>query len=190
MNDDETIPPDIPSETPTPRMLSWARNSTIYRLERRMMTEKQLFDAIRKKAKSKFEGISDAQLKAVADSAVKFAYDQKALDDVAFAAISTGAAIRSGKSKRAIAQKLSLKGVAKDTVELAVRDADDLVAAVIFARKRGFGPFRRVELDDKRKGKELSAFARNGFSFEIGKTVFDMSAEEADGVLQPDRIPS
>lgn len=177
---DQNQQPDVP----TPRMLSWARNSTIYRLERRMMTEKQLFDAITRKAKQKFEDISPAQLKALADSAVKFAYDQKALDDVAYAVVSTRSAVRGGKSKRIIAQKLSSKGVASDIVDTALERADDLFAAVVFARKRAFGPFRRGDLDEKRKVKELSAFARNGFSFEIGKKVFGMSPGEAEEVLE------
>ncbi|MBY3119026.1 recombination regulator RecX [Rhizobium laguerreae] len=176
---DETVPSDIP----TSRMLSWARNSAIYRLERRMMTEKQLFDAITRKAKEKFEGISPAQLKAVADFAVKFAYDNKVLDDSAYAEISTRSAVRGGKSKRAIAQKLAAKGVSSDKVEAALEEADDLYAAAIFARKRAFGPFRRVELDEKRKAKELSAFARNGFSFDIGRKVFEMSAEDAEEII-------
>ncbi|NYJ13635.1 regulatory protein [Rhizobium leguminosarum] len=181
---DETIPSDIP----TPRMLSWARNSAIYRLERRMMTEKQLFDAITRKAKEKFEDISAAQLKAVADFAVKFAYDNKVLDDSAYAEISTRSAVRGGKSKRAIAQKLTAKGVSGEKVEAALEAADDLYAAAIFARKRAFGPFRRVELDDKRKAKELSAFARNGFSFEIGKKLFEMSFEDAEEVILSGRL--
>jgi regulatory protein len=176
---EETIPSDIP----TPRMLSWARNSAIYRLERRMMTEKQLFDAITRKAKEKFEDISPAQLKAVADFAVKFGSDNKVLDDSAYAEISTRSAVRGGKSKRAIAQKLAAKGVSSDKVEVALEEADDLYAAAIFARKRAFGPFRRVELDEKRKAKELSAFARNGFSFDIGRKVFDMSFEDAEEVI-------
>jgi regulatory protein len=176
---DETVSSNIP----TPRMLSWARNSTVYRLERRMMTEKQLFDAIARKAKEKFEDISAAQLKAVADFAVKFAYDNKVLDDSAYAEISTRSAVRGGKSKRAIAQKLAAKGVSSDKVEVALEEADDLYAAAIFARKRAFGPFRRVELDEKRKAKELSAFARNGFSFDIGRKVFDMSFEDAEEVI-------
>jgi regulatory protein len=175
--------------TPTPRMLSWARNSTIYRLERKMMTEKQLFDAITKKAKQKFEDISDEQIRAVADFAVKFAYDQNALNDVTYAEISTRSAVRSGKSKKAIAFKLSSKGIAGETVVAALDGADDLYAAVIFARKRSFGPFRRGDLDEKRKAKELSAFARNGFSFGIGRTVFDMSREEAEEVLSSSSVP-
>ena len=130
-----------PSDVPTPRMFSWARNSAIYRLERRMHTEKQLFDAIARKARQKFEHISEAQVKALADSAVKFAYDNKALDDTAYAEIGTRSGMRNGKSKRAIAQKLSQKGVAKPTVAAAVAEADDLYAAVVLARKRAFGPF-------------------------------------------------
>lgn len=181
--DDETQP----SDTPTPRMFSWARNSTIYRLERRMHTEKQLFDAIVRKARQKFEDISEAQVKALADSAIIFAYDNRALDDNAFAEISTRSGMRSGRSKRAIAQKLAQKGVARDTVETAVADADDLYAAVVLARKRGFGPFRKVDADEARRAKEFAAFARGGFGFEIGKRVLAMSFEEAEEVLEAGR---
>ena len=63
----EPLPPSDPSDTPTPRMLTWAKNSTIYRLERQMLTEKQLSDAIRRKAKEKFEGITEAQIRAKMD---------------------------------------------------------------------------------------------------------------------------
>jgi regulatory protein len=175
------------SGTPTPRMFSWARNSAIYRLERRMHTEKQLFDAIARKSRQKFDGISEAQVKALADSAVKFAYDNKALDDTAYAEISTRSGMRGGKSKRAIAQRLSQRGVAESTVATAVAEADDLYAALVLARKRAFGPFRKGELDDKRKAKELSAFARAGFSFDIGKKVFEMPVDEAEEALAAGR---
>ncbi|WP_077501172.1 MULTISPECIES: recombination regulator RecX [Sinorhizobium/Ensifer group] len=177
-----------PSDTPTARMLSWARNSAVYRLERQMMTEKQLFDAITRKARQKFEDISPEQVKAVADFAVKFAYDLNALNDADYAQLSTQSAVRSGKSKRAIALKLSVKGIDRETAAIALEATDDLYAAVVFARKRAFGPFRRGELDDKRKAKELSAFARNGFGFEIGRKVFDMSLGEAESVLRKDAV--
>lgn len=102
-------------------MLSWARNSAVYRLERQMMTEKQLFDAITRKARQKFEDISQQQLKAVAEFAVKFAYDLNALNDADYAQLSTQSAVRSGKSKRAIAQKLSAKGIDRETAAVALR---------------------------------------------------------------------
>ncbi len=171
------------SDQPTPRMLAWARNSAAYRLSRQMMTEKQLFDAISRKAREKFEEISVAQVELLAAAAVTFAYDNGALNDQAYAEFKTRSAVRGGKSKRVIAQKLSEKGVAKDAVAAAVAEVDDLYAAVALARKRAFGPFRKVDVDEKRTAKELSAFARGGFSFEIGKKVYAMSREEAEDIL-------
>jgi regulatory protein len=174
-------------DAPTARMFSWARNSTIYRLGRRMHTEKQLFDAIARKAREKFAPIGEAQAKALADSAVSFANENKLLDDKAYAEISSRSSMRSGKSKRAIAQKLSQKGVAKETAAMAAAEVDDLYAGVVLARKRAFGPFRKVDLDEKRKSKELSAFARGGFGFDIGKMVFEMSLNEAEEILEKGR---
>jgi regulatory protein len=171
------------SDVPTKRMLSWAKNSTVYRLGRKMMTEKELFDAISRKAKEKFEDITPAQVSETATFAVAFAREIKGLDDAAYAGIKTRSAVRSGKSKRVIAQKLSAKGIDTETAAAALTETNDLFAAVVFARKRGFGPFRRGDLDEQRKVKELSAFARQGFSFEIGKRVFAMSRDEAEELV-------
>lgn len=184
---DIDAPPE-PSEIPTPRMLSWAKNSTLYRLERQMLTEKQLADAIRRKAKEKFDGISEAQIRACAEFAVKLGYDLGALDDTAYAGIATRSAVRSGRSKRAIAQKLAVKGIARETVTVALEEADDLYAAVVMARKRAFGPFRKIDLDEKRTAKELSAFARGGFGFDLARKVFDMSLEDAEEILFERRL--
>lgn len=177
MSDDQT-PPD----TPTARMLSWARNSTIYRLERGMMTERQLFDAIVRKAKQKFEDITETQLKAVAESAVTFACEHGGLNDATYAEVSTRSGVRRGRSKRRIAQSLSQKGVDREVITAALDEADELLAAVVFARKRAFGPFRRGDVDRVGGTKEMAAFARNGFSFDTGRTVLGMSREEAEDV--------
>jgi regulatory protein len=178
---------DQETEAPTQRMLSWARNSASYRLARRMHTERQLRDGISRKAKEKFEGISAAQVAAVADFAVRFAYDHGGLDDKAYAEVASRSGAGSGRSKRAIAQKLSMKGIEREMAVAAVAEIDDLHSAVILARKRGFGPFRREEADEKRRAKELSAFARAGFGFDVGKTVCDLSREEAETILESGR---
>jgi len=178
---------DNQSDTPTNRMQSWARNSTIYRLGRQMMTEKQLSDAISRKAKQKFEDISQAQVRALADLAVKFGYEQGGLNDVAYAEISVRSGVRSGRSKRIMAQKLAIKGIDRETAVTALEGSDDLVAAINFARKRAFGPFRRGDADEKRYNKEMSAFARNGFGFELGRSVLAMSREEAETLLDERR---
>jgi regulatory protein len=169
---------------PTPRMLAWARNATLSRLERRMMTERELSEAIVKKARLKFEGVTDEQLQGISTAAVALAHAQKALDDDAYARQKTASAVRNGKSKRFIAQALSAKGVDAEAAASALEDTDDLYAAVVLARKRGFGPFRRGVADDKRRAKELSALARNGFGFTIGNAVLAMGEDEADAILQ------
>ncbi|MET0359007.1 MAG: recombination regulator RecX [Pararhizobium sp.] len=177
--DDEAAP----SPVPTPRMLSWARNSAAYRLGKRMHTEKQLSDAIARKAREKFDGISDEQVAALSAFAVAFGYDNKALDDVAYADVATRSGQQSGRSKRAISQRLVVKGIDRETATAAVADVDDLRAAIVLARKRAFGPFRKEPPDEKRKMKELSAFARGGFGFEVGRMVYDMTRDEAEEIL-------
>jgi regulatory protein len=183
LTDDMALDGETQASEPTSRMLSWARNSALYRLEQRMMTGKQLRDAVTRKAREKFADISAAQAKALGEFAVTFAYGIKALDDTAYAEIAVRSGQRSGKSKRGLAQKLQIKGIDRETAAVALEETNDLVAAVIFARKRAFGPFRRVELDEKRKSKEFSAFARNGFGFEIGSKVMAMTLEEAEEIV-------
>jgi regulatory protein len=153
-----------------------------------MLTEKQLSDAIRRKAREKFDGISEAQLRACSEFAVKFAYDNKALDDTAYAEVATRSAVRSGRSKRAIAQRLAIKGIARETATAALEEADDLYAAVVLARKRAFGPFRKADVDDKRMVKEMSAFARGGFGFELARKVLAMSLDDAEDLLHDRRL--
>lgn len=180
-DDMDEDPPSSP--VPTPRMLSWARNSAAYRLGKRMHTKKQLSQAIARKAREKFEGISDEQVVALSAFAVAFGYDNKALDDVAYAEVATRSGQQSGRSRRAISQRLVLKGIDRETATSAVAEVDDLKAAIVLARKRAFGPFRKEPPDERRKMKELSAFARGGFSLDLGRRVYHMDRDEAEAIL-------
>jgi regulatory protein len=178
--------PDLSEATsPTARMLAWSKNSAAYRLARRMMSERELADAITRKAKSKFEGITQAQLAALAANAVAFGRSMKALDDENYAQIRSVSAARSGKSVRAVARKLAEKGIERGIIEEALAEMDELRAAVVYAQKKAFGPFRRpdVEADDKRWGKEIASFARQGFGFELAKRVIEMDRDEAEQML-------
>ncbi len=172
-----------PPEILTKRMLAWARNSAAYRLGRQMMTERQLAEAIVRKARQKFENLSDAQAKALAEVAVGFGRDVSALDDVQYAEVKTRSELRNGRSRRMIAQRLGQKGVDAETVTIATQDIDDLPAAVVFMRRRAFGPFRKVAFDDARKAKELSALVRQGFAFDICRKVTSLTLEEAEEIL-------
>lgn len=168
---------------PKPRMMAWARNSAAYRLGRRMMSERELRDAVSRKARQKYEGIEPETVDALAAEAVRFGRQMLALDDDAYAQIKSQSAARSGKSRRAIAQTLARKGIEKDVVRAALEDMDDLPAAIRFARKRGYGPFRRSDGDERQRMKEMSGMARNGFGFDLVQRVLAMSREEAEEYL-------
>lgn len=178
-------PTNSAENQPTPRMLAWAKNSAAYRLAKRMMTERELADAIKRKARTKFEDITEAQVNALAEAALAFGRSMKALDDQNYAEIRANSAARSGRSKRAIARKLAEKGVDRSIVQTVLQDADDLRSAVVYARKKAFGPFRRpdMEADDARWSKEIASFARQGFGFDLAKRVLDMEHDEAEDIL-------
>ena len=180
-NDAEHIPSDDAEPAgPTPRMLAWARNSSLYRLNRRMMTEHELFEALRRKALSRFEDLPEEVARALAAHGVAFCKEHGFLDDRQYAEIKTGSAVRSGRSRRRIARDLGLKGVARPLIEEALEVVDDLKSAISFARKRAFGPFRKVAADEKRRAKEFAAFARNGFSGSIARKVVDLREDQLD----------
>jgi Uncharacterized protein conserved in bacteria len=164
-------------------MLAWAKNSAAYRLARRMMTEQELENAIARKARQKFEEISAEQVAALVEAALTFGRQTRALDDAAYAEVKARSSALAGRSKRMIARKLHEKGVDGGLIANALAEADDLRAAIVFARKRAFGPFRKAERDQQRINKELSAFARNGFSLDLARRVISMDIDEATTVL-------
>ncbi len=173
--------PDAPvAAGPTARMLSWVRNSCLYRLNQKMMSERELFEALRKKALSKFDGISPELAVTIARHGIDFCNEHKFLDDRHYAEIKTRSGARSGHSKRRIARDLSTKGVDRALIATSIEEVDDLSSAINYARKRGFGPYRKVELDDRRKAREFSAFARNGYSAAIASRVLNLTPEELE----------
>lgn len=177
-----SLPGEEAPHAPTARMLAWARNSSLYRLNRRMMTEHELSEALRRKAMTKFEGISEETARALAAHGVAFCHEHGFLDDRQYAEIKSQSGARSGRSRRRIARDLGIKGVARPLIEEALSEVDDLKSAIAFARKRAFGAFRKpdVEVDAKRRARELGAFARNGFSSSLASQVLAMTLEEID----------
>lgn len=167
----------------TARMLSWARNSTVYRLSRRMMSERELADAIKRKAKQKFEDISEDDLQVLVTAALECGRTLGCLDDANYAEIKVRSGVRTGRSRRMLQRKLQEKGIDAETATAALEDVDDIHAALAYARRRGFGPFRRADADDKRIIKELSSFARNGFSSDVARRVVALTRDDADEMM-------
>lgn len=84
----------------------------------------------------------------------------------------------SGRSSRVISQKLRLKGVAPELVAQklaqATAEISEDAAALIWARKKRLGPFRReAHSRQEHRQKDLAALARAGFSFAIAKKIID-----------------
>ena len=107
------------------------------------------------------------------------------LDDAAYAAGRLQSLHRRGKSLQGMRARLAAKGVAAADVADAIfalraASADpDLAAACAFARRRRLGPYRRSAGD---RARELSAFARAGFSRRVAEAVLaclDIDAVEA-----------
>ncbi|NHN87768.1 regulatory protein RecX [Acetobacter sp. LMG 1627] len=116
-----------------------------------------------------------------------------AVNDQAFAKSRAARLTRSGRSRRAVQAQLAAKGIAPDEATQAMEEAlgdDDaardaeLAAALIFARKRRAGPFRRdTESADMPPEDEIriySAFARAGFSHTVAEKALSMDPEEAE----------
>ena len=114
------------------------------------------------------------------------------LDDAAYAETRARSLHRAGASRRRIAAQLRRKGVAKSDIAAAMaalqqdvapndEDADiDYLAAIRYARRRRFGPYRDAAKRSARRDKDLAAMARAGFSLDLARAVVD--AEDVDAL--------
>ncbi|GBD57452.1 regulatory protein RecX [Gluconobacter wancherniae] len=114
-----------------------------------------------------------------------------AVDDAGFARSRALSLTRTGRSRRAVAAHLATKGVDQDTTRAALDESlgersdenasrAELAAALVLARKRRLGPFRRDDRPDEDPMKALAVFARNGFSRDVAQSALDMDLEEAE----------
>ncbi|MGB9153975.1 MAG: regulatory protein RecX [Alphaproteobacteria bacterium] len=108
------------------------------------------------------------------------------INDAIFAETKVNSLRRQGRSRRAIQQKLSAKGIASETITTALSQNNDgaepadieLKAAMALARKRKLGPFRKTLADADRSRKDFAALARAGFSSDIARRVLKTEAPD------------
>lgn len=127
-----------------------------------------------------------------------------AVDDAGFARSRARSMTRTGRSRKAVAASLIVKGVSPDMADQALDESlglfsasqgqdAELAAALVLARKRNLGPFARPssanmsgqEEQDflkarKEKMRILAVFARNGFSQDIARKVLEMERDVAE----------
>ena len=110
------------------------------------------------------------------------------LNDAAFAEMKVGSLRRAGRSRRAIQQTLSMKGVKQDTIKQAFEARDDEEggeqaekdAARSLAKRRRLGIYRQKETTPEQRRKDLASLARAGFSLDIARRVLAAPQEEDD----------
>ena len=111
------------------------------------------------------------------------------VNDAAVAASRARNLTRAGRSRRAVAAHLAVRGIDRETAQAVLPDDPEveLAAAAAYARRRRLGPFRAVEDDAAREMKEMAAFGRAGFSREVALRALRMGREEAEALLHAAR---
>jgi regulatory protein len=113
------------------------------------------------------------------------------VDDAAYAAGRARARLRRGQSLRTIRAGLAAKGVGAEDAAAAIDTLreeggdPDLAAAIAFARRRRFGPFRRSPAGEADRAKTLGAFARAGFARNAAEAVLACAdPDEAEALMR------
>ncbi len=110
-----------------------------------------------------------------------------ALNDAAFADMKANSLRRAGRSQRRIAQQLRHKGIAKDLIERALSPEDgedpesaEKKAALVFARRRKLGPYRKEPSSADQRRKDLAVMGRAGFTYDIVRQVLGEDTDDCD----------
>ena len=125
-----------------------------------------------------------AAAKAVVPNVVARMVELGLVNDAAFAESRAAGLARSGRSRRAISAGLVAKGIDPEQAR-AFLPEDELASALILARKRRLGPFRRTEEGDRNK--EMGVMARAGFPRDVAARALDMSPEAAEDAIREAR---
>lgn len=129
----------------------------------------------------------DACLKML-DTTVATFERQGLLNDAAYTKGMVTSLRRRGLSSRAILYKLQSKGLNEGPIREAINafdgdDNTDFSAAVQLMRKKRFGCFGTRALEEKERNRQLSAFARAGFGFDLAQKALALPLEEAEEIL-------
>jgi len=109
-----------------------------------------------------------------------------AVSDAAFAQSRARSLARAGRSRRAIGAHLATKGVAGTLATAALPTDEDaeLAAALIHARKRRIGPWRKVASTPETLRRELGSMARAGFAHGVSRGALATPQDEAEIRIQ------
>jgi len=165
---------------PDARTMAWAARSAADYVGKYATSRANLEKVIARRAKRRYPDIEDGQAREIARRTAQFFADNSLVDDATFAAAKVRSGVRKGHSRRRIAMGLSAKGVEAQAIDEAIGEADDLAAALNFAKRRRLGPWRRGDAEPDLMRKEAAALGRNGFSGDLVRKVIRMPQAEAE----------
>ena len=100
------------------------------------------------------------------------------VDDAGYARARAGDLSRRGYGPRRVEQALRAAGIAEDIREdSSASEAEARQAALVFVRRRRFGPFGDA-VDPKTREKHVAAMIRAGHSFDAARALLDADSEE------------
>ncbi|MBX2832534.1 MAG: RecX family transcriptional regulator [Rhodospirillales bacterium] len=121
------------------------------------------------------------------------------INDDAYAMGRARSLLRKGKAIRVIAADLSARGIASHQIDHAitelkaeaeqaayeeVRGTDpNIAAAAAYARRRRLGPWRRPDIRDEKREKDMAALARQGFGYDTATRIINSDLEELSDLL-------
>jgi regulatory protein len=109
-----------------------------------------------------------------------------AVNDQTYAESRARSLVRAGRSRRGAAAHLAAKGVDAATAQSVLpEDAQtELAAALVLARKRRIGPFRRGDPPDEAgRWRELGVLARAGFTQDVARQALAMEPDQAEALV-------
>ena len=125
--------------------------------------------------------------KPLIENAIQFCIHEHAINDIHFAKTMVAELQKNGVSRIKIKQKLFQKGISVSVIHDALLEHHDQHhpqrEAILYAKKRGFGPYRAQHIQEERLQKELASMVRAGHSYAISKEVLRLSQTEAQSIL-------
>jgi regulatory protein len=125
------------------------------------------------------------QARACIPGIVRVLAEAGAISDAAFAQTRARALARAGRSRRAIRAHLATRGVPATLTADALPDdpTQEFVAALIHARKRRLGPWRKQDSSPEVLRRELGSLARAGFAHGIATEALRSERDAAENAI-------
>ncbi|AMJ63520.1 hypothetical protein AXW83_07460 [Bosea sp. PAMC 26642] len=160
----------------------YLQRAAMHYLERYAAPSAQLRRVLQRKVlvSCRHHGAEPSAFDAMLDEVVAKCVSSGLVDDRRFAEARAATLRRKGQSARAVAARLSAKGVDRDLVaqHSTATEEQELAAARIAAKRKRLGPWSRGDRAASRQ-KDLAALARAGFAMQIARTVIDGAGDEA-----------